>query len=195
MAVSGPSVSSAAPALKSWELGDGHSHYELVAADGPEGLTVEVTGADNDGRVIARVRGHLPALHLPMLVQLLLTAAADPHLVATHVVRVPTPRSGGAGQGAAETPDAPVVAGVGRAAGGVRHEPREAKTPHTPAYTMEDLRRVHPNSHKPWRPEDDARLAERAAQGATVNELMSEFGRNRGAIAARLNRVLPPSRG
>ncbi|MFG2037238.1 hypothetical protein [Dactylosporangium sp. NPDC048998] len=99
-----------------------------------------------------------------------------------------------------------IAAELGRTANSVRYKlydlglgpfPGPNTTPaplvRTPAYTMEDLRKVHPNSHKPWEPEDDERLARRAAEGATVTELMAEFGRNEGAITSRLGRVRPPA--
>ncbi|MFI5591180.1 3'-5' exonuclease [Amycolatopsis sp. NPDC051758] len=63
------------------------------------------------------------------------------------------------------------------------HRP-EPKQP--PAYTVEDLRRVHPNSHKRWTPDEEQRLAQRRREGATVAELVAEFGRNLNGITARL---------
>ncbi|MFB6724862.1 3'-5' exonuclease [Kribbella sp. NPDC056345] len=54
------------------------------------------------------------------------------------------------------------------------------------AYTMDDLRREHPNSHKRWTPEEEVRLMTRHAEGATVQDLISEFGRNYNAITIRL---------
>ena len=66
---------------------------------------------------------------------------------------------------------------------------------HVPAYTMEDLRAVHPNSHKRWEPEEDERLACRSQEGATLGELMQEFGRNEGAITSRLTRLAVPPPG
>jgi hypothetical protein len=49
-----------------------------------------------------------------------------------------------------------------------------------------DQRRRHPNAYRSWTVRDDERLSARAAEGATVPELMAEFGRNRGAITSRL---------
>ncbi|MFI6321476.1 hypothetical protein ACIBG8_28330 [Nonomuraea sp. NPDC050556] len=46
------------------------------------------------------------------------------------------------------------------------------------------------NANQPWTPTADARLAERAAAGATIAELMAEFGRSRGAITSRLDRLV-----
>lgn len=66
--------------------------------------------------------------------------------------------------------------------------PKLAKR-HEPAYRVEDLRRTHSNSHKRWTEEEDVRISERFKDGANTDELMSEFGRNRNAIIARLNRL------
>ena len=54
-------------------------HYDLTAATGPDGLTIEVIGADDDGRITARLDGHLPdGEHLALLGQLFLAAATNP---------------------------------------------------------------------------------------------------------------------
>lgn len=65
--------------------------------------------------------------------------------------------------------------------------PVEAEEPK--AYSVEEKRRLHPNAYKPWDPEDEQRLAERCAQGASLSELSQEFGRNEGAIASRLLKI------
>ncbi|WP_147453907.1 hypothetical protein [Nocardiopsis sp. Huas11] len=57
---------------------------------------------------------------------------------------------------------------------------------------MERERRRHPNAYAPWTEEDDARLVARANEGASVTELMAEFGRGRGAIRSRMLKVLLP---
>lgn len=65
--------------------------------------------------------------------------------------------------------------------------PVEAEAPK--AYSVEEKRRMHPNAYKPWDPEDEQRLAERCAQGASLSDLSQEFGRNEGAIASRLVKI------
>ncbi|MEV7243100.1 hypothetical protein AB0N92_17890 [Streptomyces sp. NPDC093248] len=70
---------------------------------------------------------------------------------------------------------------------GPRPPAAEAKPPK--AYTMEEKRQLHPNAYKPWTPEDDQRLTERCAQGASLAELAEEFARNEGAIASRLCKI------
>ncbi|MFF5372828.1 hypothetical protein [Streptomyces sp. NPDC013187] len=57
------------------------------------------------------------------------------------------------------------------------------------AYTVADKRKTHPNAYEPWSAEDDQRLAERCAQGASLAELAQEFGRNKGGIASRLLKI------
>ncbi|MFE2044227.1 hypothetical protein ACFXAZ_25545 [Streptomyces sp. NPDC059477] len=74
---------------------------------------------------------------------------------------------------------------------GLVPDPRPAAAePETPrAYTVEAKRQLHPNAYKPWEPEDEHRLAERCAQGASLSQLSQEFGRNEGAIASRLLKI------
>ncbi|MFE4973558.1 hypothetical protein ACFRAR_15760 [Kitasatospora sp. NPDC056651] len=66
-------------------------------------------------------------------------------------------------------------------------------TPRTPepekAYTVEEKRRLHPNAYKRWTPEEDTELTARCAQGASLSELSTEFGRNEGAIASRILKI------
>lgn len=63
--------------------------------------------------------------------------------------------------------------------------PRTTPKPE-PAYTIDELRTVHRNSHKRWTDEEEQRLATRHAEGASVQQLVEEFGRNEGGITARL---------
>jgi DNA-directed RNA polymerase specialized sigma24 family protein len=61
-----------------------------------------------------------------------------------------------------------------------------AKPP--PTYRLKDLRKIHPNCYRKWTRAEDDRLAQRAAEGATIAQLAAEFGRNKGAIQSRLAR-------
>jgi hypothetical protein len=54
---------------------------------------------------------------------------------------------------------------------------------------LEKMREKHPNAYRPWSKEDDARLTELFRANATVSALVKEFGRQRGAINARLIRL------
>lgn len=200
------------PMVLSWEASNAGLHYTLTLTASMDGPTVEVVGADDAGQLIAHLAGHLPGGDLSLVARLFLAAAANPGASA----RIPSPR-GPRAWSQQETayvasrhhdgadPET-IAAELDRTANSIRYKlhtlglgpwpgpntNRPATPPRTPAYTMEDLRKDHPNSHKPWGPEDDKRLARRAAQGASVPELMAEFGRNHGAITNRLARVLPP---
>ncbi|GGO81281.1 winged helix-turn-helix domain-containing protein [Nonomuraea cavernae] len=59
-----------------------------------------------------------------------------------------------------------------------------------PAPTLQERRRTHSNSHRPWTAEDDQRLKDlAAAPGATIRDLAQAFGRSRSAIRSRLERL------
>ncbi|MGC5334886.1 hypothetical protein [Micromonospora sp. DT62] len=203
----------APPVALSWEVSDAGRHYTLTLTTGVDGPIVEVLGADNDGQLVAEFAGYLPGGDLSLVARVFLAAVANPGASA----RVPSPRrsrswseqeSAYVASRHRDGVDAETIAAeLGRTANSIRYKlhalglgpfpgpntSRPPAPPRTPAYTMEDLRRVYPNSHKPWEPVDDERLARRAAEGASVSELMEEFGRNHGAITSRLARVQPPA--
>jgi hypothetical protein len=58
-----------------------------------------------------------------------------------------------------------------------------------PAYTVADLRATHANSHKRWTAEEEEQLTRRHREGASIERLVAEFGRNEGGITARLQRL------
>jgi hypothetical protein len=69
---------------------------------------------------------------------------------------------------------------------------RTSSTHQTPATTspiLQQRRQVHRNSHARWTEEDDRRLCQRCAEGATNEELSEEFGRSGQAIDARLLKI------
>lgn len=56
--------------------------------------------------------------------------------------------------------------------------------------TLQERRHTHSNSHRPWTPNDDQRLKDLAATpGTTIRDLTQVFGRSRGAIRSRLERL------
>lgn len=65
--------------------------------------------------------------------------------------------------------------------------PARPKPP--PAYTFEDLRADHPNSHQRWTEDEEQRLIARVHQGASITELVNEFGRNSGGITSRIGHL------
>ena len=202
--------------------GDQHFDVSVEPSD-PGCMRVEVLGAGGDGQRVAYLAGEFNgtdlAATLTRLGRLFFAAAAQASPRASRGPTAGRNRQGEpwtdeecellAARYQAGTEVAALAAELGRSERAVRirlYHLRLAPWPADslpqratpapkpiPAYTMEDLRRSHPNSHKPWLPEDDARLATRFADGATVEELMVEFGRNHNAITSRLGhlRVLP----
>jgi len=53
-------------------------------------------------------------------------------------------------------------------------------------YSVDALRKKHPNAYCSWSEEEDERLTEQFTAGNDVEELSSAFGRQKGAIRARL---------
>jgi len=51
---------------------------------------------------------------------------------------------------------------------------------------LQKMRQKHPNAYKAWSADDDTRLTEMFTASAKVSTLVKEFGRQRGAINARL---------
>ncbi|MFI7546501.1 hypothetical protein [Actinoplanes sp. NPDC049599] len=58
-----------------------------------------------------------------------------------------------------------------------------------PATVVAQPARRHPNQGVRWSAEDDDRLMVRYREGASPRELMTEFGRSRGGITARLEHL------
>ncbi|MFG1918077.1 hypothetical protein [Micromonospora sp. NPDC048898] len=199
----------APPAALSWELNDAGRHYTLTLTTGVDGPNVEVIGADGEGNLIAEFAGYLPGRDLALVARVFLAAVANPG----PSTRPPSPRrprpwseeeAAYVASRHHEGADAETIGGeLGRTGNSIRYKlyalglapfpgpntSRPLAPPRTPAYRMEDLRAVHPNSHMPWTPDEDKRLARRAAEGADISELMEEHGRNHGAITTRLARL------
>ena len=57
------------------------------------------------------------------------------------------------------------------------------------ARRVKEQRALHPNAYRPWTAEIDTELASAYGNGATVAELTTRFGRQRGAILARLRKL------
>ncbi|MCX4673546.1 hypothetical protein OG453_44120 [Streptomyces sp. NBC_01381] len=81
--------------------------------------------------------------------------------------------------------------GLARFPGEVVRLPASRLPTTEPAYSVQEIRRTHPRAYQRWTPEEDARLADLHRQGAPLAALVEEFGRNEGAINARLG-VLGP---
>ena len=57
------------------------------------------------------------------------------------------------------------------------------------AYDVAGIRERYAQAYAAWSPEDDTHLRERFSQGATVDQLVAEFGRQPGAIRSRLRKL------
>jgi hypothetical protein len=55
---------------------------------------------------------------------------------------------------------------------------------------VKEIRRVHRQAYKPWTTEADEKLVYLFRQGKTVDELSEIFGRTKGAIRSRINKLL-----
>lgn len=56
-------------------------------------------------------------------------------------------------------------------------------------YTVEEIRKQHGNAYKSWSPEEDEELELLEKEGMSLGELALKFGRKRGAITARVNKI------
>lgn len=56
-------------------------------------------------------------------------------------------------------------------------------------YSVDEARKKNSNAYQPWTKEDDDRLEVLFADGADVKQLCEEFGRNKGAIVSRINKL------
>ncbi|AOR29925.1 hypothetical protein BFF78_01480 [Streptomyces fodineus] len=68
----------------------------------------------------------------------------------------------------------------------------QAQAAQPKAYTVAEKRQSHPRAYERWSPEEDERLARMHADEVPVAEMARELGRNEGAIASRLEKILPP---
>jgi hypothetical protein len=56
-------------------------------------------------------------------------------------------------------------------------------------YTLESVRMVHGQAYERWSDVEEQALRSRLDEGASMAQLVQEFGRGRGAIRSRLNRL------
>jgi len=56
-------------------------------------------------------------------------------------------------------------------------------------YSVAEIRKSRENAYKPWTSEDDKELVRLEKEGKSIEEIASIFGRNRGAINSRLNKI------
>lgn len=85
-------------------------------------------------------------------------------------------------------PRVPAVATMAAAAGAGNGAGAADEAAAQVAYVAE-VRRKHPKAYTAWSADDEARLAELFRAGRSVEELMAEFGRQRGGIMSRLEKL------
>lgn len=68
-------------------------------------------------------------------------------------------------------------------------EPRGKDGAGGKTYSVEEIRATHRNAYAPWTEGDDVRLEQEARAGGSVEGLARRFGRNAGAIRARLRKL------
>jgi len=57
------------------------------------------------------------------------------------------------------------------------------------AYSVECIRRAHPNAYREWTSDDDDELRRAFERGGSVRDLSELFGRQPGAIRSRLRKL------
>lgn len=61
--------------------------------------------------------------------------------------------------------------------------------PKNKVYTVEDLRKIHPNAYKSWSAAEDALLTAHHNSGMVAKEIAERLGRQKGAIRSRLVKI------
>jgi hypothetical protein len=56
-------------------------------------------------------------------------------------------------------------------------------------YDVAEIRREHSQAYRPWSAQDDAYLRSRFLEGASIEDLVSEFARQAGGIVSRLRKL------
>ncbi len=72
------------------------------------------------------------------------------------------------------------------ASGGTLQAAKKSAPQHISGMSYDKVREEHPNAYRPWDKGSDEKLQELFKNGLSTSELMSVFGRKRGAIRARL---------
>jgi hypothetical protein len=68
-------------------------------------------------------------------------------------------------------------------------DPIEPTLGRAKAYDVEAIRQKHNQAYAPWSPEADEYLRSRFLEGATIDDLSDEFGRQPGGIRSRLRKL------
>lgn len=71
----------------------------------------------------------------------------------------------------------------------IKQNKEESSLNKTHTKTFEQIREKYPNAYRPWNKEQDEELKKLYGSGMKTAELMKKFGRKRGAITARLEKL------
>ena len=72
---------------------------------------------------------------------------------------------------------------------------QQEEKPKEKTYTLNEKRKQFPNAYKPWSTEDDKLLVTLHYENRSIEELMSIFKRNEGAIHSRIQKLLGKANG
>lgn len=67
---------------------------------------------------------------------------------------------------------------------------KKGKSKQITSSEIEKIKENHPNAYEPWTIDEDEKLVALFREGKSVQELSQLFGRTKGAIRARINRLL-----
>lgn len=70
-----------------------------------------------------------------------------------------------------------------------RREQRGARPARESTYSVEEIRRLHPQAYAPWSQDEDAQLRREFEEGVPLDEIARRHGRTLGAIRARLSKL------
>ncbi|AFH50902.1 Superfamily I DNA/RNA helicase [Ignavibacterium album JCM 16511] len=60
---------------------------------------------------------------------------------------------------------------------------------HNKSYSIDDVRKNHPDAYKAWLPEEEAKLLSMVKANISINDISRSLGRTKGAIVNRLNKI------
>jgi DNA-directed RNA polymerase specialized sigma24 family protein len=72
---------------------------------------------------------------------------------------------------------------------------QQEEKPKEKSYTLNEKRKQFPNAYKPWSTEDDKLLVTLHYENRSIEELMSIFKRNEGAINSRIHKLVGKANG
>ena len=65
---------------------------------------------------------------------------------------------------------------------------KEEASDNSKTYSLKEIQKIHPKAYEPWTEEEDDKLFAEYKSGKTIEELMEQFGRQRGGINSRLKK-------